>query len=75
MRFLYVGLFLHLENIRGSGLALDPSGTPSPREQHAAAGIGARSQGDIRMLDLILIALGLGFFGASIAYVYACDRL
>jgi hypothetical protein len=27
------------------------------------------------MLDLILIALGLGFFAASIAYVYVCDRL
>ena len=27
------------------------------------------------MLDLILIALGLGFFALSVAYVYACDRL
>jgi len=27
------------------------------------------------MLDLILIALGLGFFALSIAYIYACDRL
>jgi len=27
------------------------------------------------MLDLILIALGLGFFAGSIAYLYACDRL
>jgi len=27
------------------------------------------------MLDLILIALGLGFFAASIAYAYVCDRL
>jgi len=27
------------------------------------------------MLDLILIALGLGFFVASIAYAYVCDRL
>jgi len=27
------------------------------------------------MLDLILIAVGLGFFAASVAYVYACDRL
>jgi hypothetical protein len=30
---------------------------------------------ELPMLDLILIALGLGFFAASIAYVYACDRL
>jgi hypothetical protein len=27
------------------------------------------------MLDLILLALGLGFFALSIAYTYACDRL
>jgi len=27
------------------------------------------------MLDLMLIALGLGFFAASIAYAYVCDRL
>jgi hypothetical protein len=33
-----------------------------------------RSQGAL-MLDLILIALGLGFFAASVAYAYACDRL
>jgi hypothetical protein len=38
-------------------------------------GTGTHPQGDIRMLDLILICLGLGFFALSIAYVYACDRL
>jgi len=27
------------------------------------------------MLDVILLALGLGFFVLSIAYAYACDRL
>jgi hypothetical protein len=27
------------------------------------------------MLDLILLAVGLGFFALSIGYVYACDRL
>ena len=29
----------------------------------------------IRMLDLILLALGLGFFAAAIGYTIACDRL
>jgi hypothetical protein len=29
----------------------------------------------IQMLDLILLALGLGFFLLSIGYAYACDRL
>jgi hypothetical protein len=27
------------------------------------------------MFDLILLAMGLGFFALSIAYAYACDRL
>jgi len=27
------------------------------------------------MLDLILLALALGFFVLSIGYAYACDRL
>jgi len=27
------------------------------------------------MLDLVLVAGGLGFFALSIAYCYACERL
>jgi hypothetical protein len=27
------------------------------------------------MLDILSLAMGLGFFAVSIAYVYACDRL
>jgi len=27
------------------------------------------------MLDILSLAIALGFFAASIAYVYACDRL
>jgi hypothetical protein len=27
------------------------------------------------MLDLILVATGLGFFALSIGYAYGCDRL
>jgi len=27
------------------------------------------------MLDLIVLALGLGFFALAIGYSYACDRL
>jgi hypothetical protein len=30
---------------------------------------------DIPMLDVILLALGLGFFVLSIGYAVACDRL
>ena len=27
------------------------------------------------MLDIIMLAIGLGFFALSVGYVYACDRL
>jgi hypothetical protein len=30
---------------------------------------------NIEMLDVILLAIGLGFFVLSIGYVYACDQL
>jgi hypothetical protein len=31
--------------------------------------------GRIRMMDAILIGLGLGFFALSVGYAYACERL
>jgi len=27
------------------------------------------------MMDLVMVALAIGFFAASIAYVYACEQL
>jgi len=27
------------------------------------------------MLDLIMLAIGLGFFAAAVAYAFACDLL
>jgi hypothetical protein len=32
-------------------------------------------EGAIPMLDVILLALGLGFFALVVAYAYACERL
>jgi hypothetical protein len=29
----------------------------------------------ITMLDLIMLAIGLGFFALAVGYTYACDRL
>ena len=29
----------------------------------------------IQMLDVIMLAIGLGFFAVSVGYAYACDRL
>jgi len=27
------------------------------------------------MMDVVMLAIGVGFFALSIAYVYACDQL
>jgi hypothetical protein len=34
-----------------------------------------RSQEDFTMMDLIMLALGLGLFALTIGYAYACERL
>jgi hypothetical protein len=34
-----------------------------------------RAVRSIQMLDLIMLAMGLGFFALTIGYAYACDRL
>jgi hypothetical protein len=36
------------------------------------AGPGAQEH---LMLDIVMLALGFGFFAASIGYAYACERL
>jgi hypothetical protein len=28
-----------------------------------------------KMLDVIMLAVGLGFFALAVGYAYACDRL
>jgi hypothetical protein len=30
---------------------------------------------ECKMTDLLMLALGLGFFAVALAYVFACDRL
>jgi hypothetical protein len=42
------------------------------RLPHLLHGTGRKEH---QMLDLILVALGLGFFVLSIGYAHACDRL
>ena len=37
--------------------------------------IWTRVRRSIQMFDLIMLAMGLGFFVLSIGYVYACDSL
>jgi hypothetical protein len=33
------------------------------------------SQGETSMWDVVMLALGVGFFALSVGYAYACDRL
>jgi hypothetical protein len=30
---------------------------------------------DIQMMDLLMLAIGLGLFALSVGYAYACERL
>jgi hypothetical protein len=36
---------------------------------------GTSATRSIFMLDVVMLALGLGFFAAGIGYAYACERL
>jgi hypothetical protein len=35
----------------------------------------ARNAGSTRMLDLVMLGIGLGLFVLSLGYAWACDRL
>jgi hypothetical protein len=37
--------------------------------------IGPSLREDSSMLDVLMVALALGFFALSVGYAYACDRL
>jgi hypothetical protein len=34
-----------------------------------------RTDGDTAMMDVVMLALGLGFFALSVGYAIACDHL
>jgi hypothetical protein len=34
-----------------------------------------RPDGDLPMLDVLMVTIALAFFALSVGYVYACDRL
>jgi hypothetical protein len=46
---------------------------PSPRRGHSFHRY--RRDKELFMLDVIMLALALGFFAAGIGYAYACERL
>jgi hypothetical protein len=46
-----------------------------PRQEPSAARTGLFIARSIPMLDVIMLAIGLGFFALSVGYTIACDRL
>lgn len=45
------------------------------RNPSIARHLGSQRQGVDLMLDVIMLALGLGFFALSVGYAYACEWL
>ena len=43
--------------------------------QHARAAQGNKRNKEYLMLDVLMLALGLGFFVLAVGYTYACERL
>jgi hypothetical protein len=43
---------------------------PTGRESHSS-----RHASEHPMLDIVMLALGLGFFAVAVGYTYACERL
>jgi hypothetical protein len=45
------------------------------RSRNAQNAYGNRRDKEYPMLDILMLALGLGFFVAGIGYAYTCERL
>lgn len=43
--------------------------------QSATAALAPRSEGGLAMLDITMLAIGLGLFVATVGYCYLCNRL
>jgi hypothetical protein len=47
----------------------------NPPSRKARGTCGNTRDKEHLMLDIVMLALGLGFFAAGIGYAYACERL
>jgi hypothetical protein len=83
--FLYRCHCSHLENLcaewhftatdtgRPDIRLIDPSQSAFPETRKVARGNKRRKEH--LMLDVVMLALGLGFFAVAVGYAYACERL
>jgi hypothetical protein len=46
-----------------------------PSRQHAMVAGGSAPDKEHHMLDVVMLALGLGLFVAAVGYTYGCERL
>jgi hypothetical protein len=54
-----------------SGIVAPAQAVPAP----ACSRLAVNSLRVIAMFDVVMIALGVGFFAASVLYVLACERM
>ena len=54
-------------------VALDPSQSSLP--ERATVAPGNKRDKEHIMLDVVMLALGLGFFLVAVGYAHACERL
>ena len=54
-------------------VALDPSQSSFP--ERATVALGNSRDKEHLMLDVVMLALGLGFFLVAVGYAHACERL
>ena len=52
-----------------------PGGTSSPTNAGPFDRPAVHDAQEYPMLDIVMLALGFGFFAAGIGYAYACERL
>jgi hypothetical protein len=54
---------------------VDPTPSDFPATRKRGAKKQARQDKEHLMLDVLMLALGLGFFVLAVGYTYACERL
>lgn len=88
MGFIYLSACRHLENLSpewhlapcsvaaSARVHMNLSqGGLAERRRLVSGGRDLAQQEHTHMLDVLMIALGLGFFALAIGYSYACERL